>query len=92
MPVYYPDVHIEEDDCLVAVREEGWGRIGENLGIDSNITTITMQFHGRADRPNDSDSFDTSVNNQDQQVVHIDTISDITGIADQYALYRNGGR
>lgn len=95
MTLHYPSLHPEPDDIVMASRTDGWPtRITRALPIENDATTISMRFQSsergdaRVSGPSHCDTFLVSMDEEPVEV-HIDTISEVLGLADSFVHTRS---
>lgn len=84
----YPNAAVKSGDRLVASRDDSWGHVAEMYDSIDPDGPIVVEFEGRADRPDQYDHFDGTVNGSDV-VVHIDLITEVFQLADQLTYERH---
>jgi hypothetical protein len=87
MILYTPDYDPKKGDQITAEREETWGHLAQSAPIDEDEDMVIVTIGERLDVPRGWDTFEAIVNGE-ETTIHIDTLTDLVGLADALKLER----
>jgi hypothetical protein len=87
MILYTPNYDPKKGDQITAEREETWGHLAQSAPIDEDEDMVIVTIGERLDVPRGWDTFEAIVNGE-ETTIHIDTLTDLVGLADALKLER----